>query len=78
LFKNKKSRGLSRWLSSYNRQLLFQRTKVQFPTPTWQLTVVCHSCFRDPTPRYRHAYKENTNLHKITINKLFFKGNKNT
>ena len=30
--------GLERWL--------FQRTWVQFPTPTWQLTTVCNSSSR--------------------------------
>ena len=39
--------------------LLFQRTWVQFPAPTWQITVVqFHS----------HTHRQNTNVHEIKIN----------
>jgi hypothetical protein len=32
---------LERWLRGLKR-LLFQRTQIQFPAPTWQLTTVCN------------------------------------
>jgi hypothetical protein len=42
---------------------------VQFPAPTWQLTTICHSSSRgSDTLRSR----QNTNAHKIKINKLYF------
>lgn len=31
-------------------ELLFQGTWVQFPAPTWQLTELCDSSSRGPTP----------------------------
>ena len=35
--------GLERWLCSQEHSLLFQRTQVQFPAPTWRLPSVCNS-----------------------------------
>lgn len=39
---------LERWLSSKEYLLLFQRTRVQFPTPTWWFTTACNSSSRQP------------------------------
>jgi hypothetical protein len=35
-----------KWLSGGEHWMLFQRTPVQFPAPTWQLTVNYNSTFR--------------------------------
>jgi hypothetical protein len=33
--------GIKKWLNGLEHWLFFQRTQVQFPAPTWQLTTVC-------------------------------------
>jgi hypothetical protein len=37
---------LERWLSGLEHELIFQRTQVQFPAPTWWLTTVCNPSSR--------------------------------
>lgn len=37
-----------RWLSGEEHCLLFQRTRVQSPAPTWCLTTVCSYSSRGP------------------------------
>jgi hypothetical protein len=50
---------LERWLGAKEHRLFFQRTQVQFPTPTWQLTTVI-SVPGDLTPSYKYSCKQNT------------------
>jgi hypothetical protein len=42
--------GLERWFSSEEHQLLTQRTGVQIPAPTWQLTTTVIPLSGDLTP----------------------------
>jgi hypothetical protein len=37
---------LQKWLHGQKHWLLFQRTGIQIPGPTWQLTTVCNSSIR--------------------------------
>jgi N6-adenosine-specific RNA methylase IME4 len=54
--------------------MLFQRTQVQFPAPTWKFTVICNSSSRgSDTLTQTHTCKKNANAHKIKINPSFFK-----
>jgi hypothetical protein len=46
----------------------FQRTRVQFPAPTWQLKTVT-PVPRDSTLSHRHACRPNTNARTIKIKK---------
>jgi hypothetical protein len=43
-------------------RLLVQRTRVQFPARTWQLTAVCNFK-KDLTTSYRLSGRQNTNIY---------------
>lgn len=65
----KNVRRLERWLSSSEHWLLFQRTWVQCPAPTRQLTMVCNSRGSDALIQHgaeMHASKI-PNSHKMKI-----------
>lgn len=59
----KANKGLERWLSDEQHWLLFQRSWVQFPATTLQLTSVCGSDSRG-SGTFRQTYK----THKIKVN----------
>jgi hypothetical protein len=48
---------------------VFQRTLVQFPATTWQLTDICNFSSRGPNNHTWTGMRENTNAYKIEINK---------
>ena len=66
LFNKTTSPELDRWLCSNELWLLFQRTQVQFPAPTWMLTTVCNSISRKSKhPRINiHAGKTPVHINK--------------
>jgi hypothetical protein len=51
-----------------------QRTQVQFPAPTWQLTTVCNPCSRRSNTPTQIYMQSNTNAHKISINQSMWIG----
>jgi hypothetical protein len=59
---------MKRWLSN-NKQhrLLFQRTWVQFPAPTWHLTTVCNFSSGNLAHSHTQSCRQNTNICKIKI-----------
>ncbi|EDL25760.1 RIKEN cDNA 1110032A03, isoform CRA_a [Mus musculus] len=52
--------GLERWLRGQEHWLLLQRTGVQFPVPTGQLTPICHSSSSGLAPSDRRAGRPST------------------
>jgi hypothetical protein len=43
---------LERWLSGEEHLLFLQKTRVQFPAPTQQLTIIYKSSSWDPMPSF--------------------------
>ena len=57
---------MAQWLKALEDQA--QRTLVQFPAPTWQVTTVSNPVPIKLAPSHRHTCKQNINAHKVNIN----------